>query len=253
MQLSNNLSQWCWRRGCRGCKRTSKSFYLLKIRAKCLKIWNKSLKIWAKFVKIQEKCLKAGQIPCKSYQNCAQRCLTSKNGAQRLQRNTRRRFLRTWHQKEVFYKVCGRKFAGKSHTKTFRVSLGKFGQKSFTLPKICLLHVYYKLASLNSTLSVSEYVTTTVTATMGVRRWSQCPMDFENSGKKIVSLVSRGKKRISSLLAPLEKILSTSMSKASYISALVLPLESVSLTSDCCLFRYQITSDFYVTVSYNLF
>jgi len=29
----------------------------------------------------------------------------------------------------------------------------------------------------------------------------------------------------------------------------VLPLGSVSLTSDCCLFQHQITSDFYVTVS----
>ena len=29
----------------------------------------------------------------------------------------------------------------------------------------------------------------------------------------------------------------------------VLPLGSVLLTSDCCLFQHQITSDFYVTVS----
>jgi len=32
----------------------------------------------------------------------------------------------------------------------------------------------------------------------------------------------------------------------------VLPLGSVLLTSDCCLFQHQITSNFYVTVSYKL-
>jgi len=32
----------------------------------------------------------------------------------------------------------------------------------------------------------------------------------------------------------------------------VLPLGSVSLTSDCCLFQHQITSNFYATVSYKL-
>jgi len=39
-----NESQWCRRRGC---KRTTKSFDLSKIRAKSLKIWAESLKIWA--------------------------------------------------------------------------------------------------------------------------------------------------------------------------------------------------------------
>ena len=38
--------------------------------------------------------------------------------------------------------LCGRNFVGRSRTKTFRASLGKFGQKSYATPKICLfLHL----------------------------------------------------------------------------------------------------------------
>jgi len=47
------------RRGCRGCKRTPKSFDLSKIRAKALNIWAKSLKIWAKFLKIHSNSIRA--------------------------------------------------------------------------------------------------------------------------------------------------------------------------------------------------
>jgi len=54
----NVFIQWCRRRGCRECKRTPKSFDLLKIRAKSLKIRAKSLKIWAKSLKIWAKSLK---------------------------------------------------------------------------------------------------------------------------------------------------------------------------------------------------
>jgi len=41
--------------------------------------------------------------------------------------------------KKSLHDLCGRKFIGKSPTTTFRASLGKFGQKSFAPPKICLL------------------------------------------------------------------------------------------------------------------
>jgi len=44
--------QWCRRRVCRRCKRTPKSFDLLKIREKSLKIWAKSLKIQTKSLSI---------------------------------------------------------------------------------------------------------------------------------------------------------------------------------------------------------
>jgi len=65
---------WCRRRGCRGCKRTPKSFDLLKIWAKSLKIWAKSLKIWAKPDKIPKYL---GKIFENLSKNGAQRCLTS--------------------------------------------------------------------------------------------------------------------------------------------------------------------------------
>jgi len=43
------------------------------------------------------------------------------------------------HTKKGFHDLRGRVFAGKSCKKTFRKSLGKFGQKSFATPKISLL------------------------------------------------------------------------------------------------------------------
>jgi len=46
--------------------------------------------------------------------------------------------------KKSLHDLCGRKFVGKSHTKTFRASLGKFRQKPFATPKICLLvHLWF--------------------------------------------------------------------------------------------------------------
>jgi len=41
--------------------------------------------------------------------------------------------------KKGLHDLCGRKVGGKIAQKAFRASLGKFGQKSFALPKICLL------------------------------------------------------------------------------------------------------------------
>jgi len=49
--------QWCGRWGCRGWKRTPKSFDLLKIRTKSLKIRAKSVKILAKSMSMFAKCL----------------------------------------------------------------------------------------------------------------------------------------------------------------------------------------------------
>jgi len=54
-QIKQNRYQWCRKQEC---KRTPKSFDLLKIWAKSLKNWAKSLNIWAKFVNSQEKYLK---------------------------------------------------------------------------------------------------------------------------------------------------------------------------------------------------
>jgi len=44
--------------------------------------------------------------------------------------------------KKSLHDLFGKKFVGKIAQKTFRASLGKFGQKSFALPKIYLhLHL----------------------------------------------------------------------------------------------------------------
>ena len=48
------------------------------------------------------------------------------------------------HTKKGLHDLCWRKFVSKIAQKTFRVSLEKFGQKSFALPKICLLlHLWW--------------------------------------------------------------------------------------------------------------
>jgi len=80
-----------------------------------------------------------GKIPEYLGKNGAQRCWTSKNGAQRLHKNTIKTIFLEVTPKTGLHILCGRKFVGKRHTKTFSSSLGKFGQKSFAPPKICLL------------------------------------------------------------------------------------------------------------------
>jgi len=102
----NVSRQWCRRLGCRGCKRTPKSFDLLKIQAKSLKIWAKSLKIWAKSLKIWAKT------------------------APDVCRKTSEDHFLGGHTKKTVSKSC---------TTIFWASLGKFGQKSFASPKLCLL------------------------------------------------------------------------------------------------------------------
>jgi len=94
-----------WPSFCSGCKRTPKSFDLLKIWATPLKIWVKSPKIRAK--------------------NGAQRCLTSENNTQRLQKNTIKTFSWRSHQKQVFMLFVGEN-VGNRRTKAIWASLGKF-------------------------------------------------------------------------------------------------------------------------------
>jgi len=48
-------------------------------------------------------------------------------------------FLEVTSEKGLHDLCGGRKFVGKGHTKTFRASFGKFGQKSCPPRKICLL------------------------------------------------------------------------------------------------------------------
>ena len=99
--------QWC----CRwGCKHTHKSFDLLKI-------WPTSLKIGAKMAP-----------------NVAWLQKMTPNISKRIRAD----ILWRSHQK-VHNDPCRKEFVGKSCTKTFLGCLGKFGQKSFATPKICLL------------------------------------------------------------------------------------------------------------------
>ena len=91
--------QWYWRWGCRGCKRTPKGFDLLKIWAKALK---KRVKMVPNAVWLQNM---APNVCIKTHETFSE--VTPKRG---------------------LHDLCGRKFVGKSRTKTFRASLGKFGQ-----------------------------------------------------------------------------------------------------------------------------
>jgi len=100
--------QWCRGQGCSGCKPTPKSFDLLKI--------------WEKFLKI----LATNMAPKFEF------------FFPKPKKNTWRPFLEVTPLKGL-YDLCKMKFVGKSPTKSFRESLGKFGQKSFAPPKICLL------------------------------------------------------------------------------------------------------------------
>ena len=100
---------WGWR----GCKRTPKIFDSLKIWAKTLKSGKKWPPVFA---------------------------LTSKNGAQCLHKNTRDLILEVT-PKRVLHDLCGRKFMGKSCTKTFRASLGKFVQ-NFAPQKFACFYTY---------------------------------------------------------------------------------------------------------------
>ena len=79
--------------------------------------------------------------PCK---NGSQNCLISKNGAQGLQKNTWRPVLEVKPKKDLI-DLCGRKFVGKSCTKTFSGKFGEIREKSLAPLKICLLlHQWWK-------------------------------------------------------------------------------------------------------------
>jgi len=63
--------------------------------------------------------------------------------SENLQKSTRKRLGGAVTSQSSVYVPCMRKFEGKNRTKTFRVCLGKFGEKSFALPAICLfIHLW---------------------------------------------------------------------------------------------------------------
>ena len=105
--------QWCRRWGWRGCKRTPQNFWFAENLSKG---------------------------PENSGKNGAQCFLTSKNGTQYLHENTRDLIVKVT-PKRVLHDLCGRKFTGKSCTKTFRASLGKFAQ-NFTTQKFACFYTH---------------------------------------------------------------------------------------------------------------
>jgi len=108
-----------WKQWCRGrvCKRTPKSFDLVKIMAKSVELWAKSVKI-----------LKSGQTSWKYEQKRRPMCF----GLKKWRRKSHEDFLLADIRNTVFIST-------KSGPKFFRASLRRFGQKSFAPPKICLL------------------------------------------------------------------------------------------------------------------
>ena len=80
-----------------------------------------------------------GNIPENPRENGAQPCLTLKHCAQGLQKITWMKTFFGGHTKKGLHDLLGRESVGQTCTKSFRESLGKFGQKSFVTPKIFLL------------------------------------------------------------------------------------------------------------------
>jgi len=120
--------QLCRRRGCRACKRTHKSFDLLKMQTKSLKIWAKSVKIWAKFMKMFAKYLKFWGNYVKSRKKLAPNVVWIwKIDAQR----------RENHMKTFFSEVIPKmmNYMNYSHKKLPESFSGKFGEILFSTPK----------------------------------------------------------------------------------------------------------------------
>jgi len=104
-----------WRRGCRWCKRNPKNFDLSKIREKSLKIWAKSLRVWAKSLTIWAKW-----------------CPTFAEKSHTPEDHPKKRSSRS-----LLENICRQK----SH-KTFRASLGKFGENPSLTEKNAYSYTY---------------------------------------------------------------------------------------------------------------
>jgi len=119
--------------GCRGCKRTPKGLICQKSGQNPWKfrqnLWKSGQNIW-----------KSVKNPWKSGQKWRPTLFDLKKWRPtfaRKHKNTWRLFLESYRKK--VFKSLWEKILGKSRTKIFRASFGKFGQKSFTIPKIYLL------------------------------------------------------------------------------------------------------------------
>jgi len=73
-----------------------------------------------------------GKISDNPGKNCAQRCLTSENGAQRLQKKNEELF---WRSHQEIYFVGEGKFVGQKSQNNFSGKFGEIGQKFLRTPK----------------------------------------------------------------------------------------------------------------------
>ena len=100
------LYQWCRRRGYSGCKRTPKSFDLLKT-------WAKSLKIWAKSLKSEQNPQISSQNPWTSGQKWCPPFFDFKYDVQHLHKNKWRPFVEGHTHRRMWRHFTGgrKKFA----------------------------------------------------------------------------------------------------------------------------------------------
>jgi len=94
-------------------------------------------------------CSRSGQNPSKSGQKWPPMLFYLKKWRPTFAKKHMNNFFGGYTKKGL-YDLCGRKYVGKSHTNTFRASLGKFRQKSFAPQKICLF--FCRLCSYKSVL-----------------------------------------------------------------------------------------------------
>ena len=135
--------------GCRRrrCKHTLKSFDLAKIRAKS-----------AKSVKPSQNPRKSGQTPWKYGQKWRPTYFDLKKMAPKVGRMTWRPFF-FWRSSQNGRHEKVYAYSHKTWPKIIFRSLGKFGQKSFVPPKICLLlHLWHMIFPSGSVTPVSSDV-----------------------------------------------------------------------------------------------
>jgi len=82
-----------------------------------------------------------GKSPGNPGKNCAQRCLTSRNGVRGSHKNTWRPFLKIIRKRDL-HDLCGRKFVDKSCTKNFSDKFGEIWAKSFAPQRFACSYTY---------------------------------------------------------------------------------------------------------------
>jgi len=119
--------QWCRRWGVQGVQVNPQKFWFVENLSKITENFDKTENL--------------GKIPEDPDKKGAQRCLTFKM-APKLCRKTQLRPFFGFTPKTGLHVLCERNFVGKRRTKTFRASLGKFGQKSFAPQNVACSYTY---------------------------------------------------------------------------------------------------------------